>query len=61
MEKYLQAKGKQIIGWDEILEGGVSKTATVMSWRGTKGGIQVAKQRKNNKRIVFFRKISCKI
>lgn len=44
MEKYLQAKGKQIIGWDEILEGGVSKTATIMSWRGTKGGIQAAKQ-----------------
>ena len=43
-EKYLQGKGKRVIGWDEILEGGASKTATIMSWRGTKGGIQAAKQ-----------------
>jgi hexosaminidase len=43
MEKFLQSKGKQIIGWDEILEGGVTKTATIMSWRGTKGGIEAAK------------------
>jgi hexosaminidase len=43
-EKYLQGKGKKIIGWDEILEGGVSTTATIMSWRGTKGGVQAAKQ-----------------
>ena len=38
IEQYLNAKGRKIIGWDEILEGGVSKTATVMSWRGTAGG-----------------------
>ena len=38
IEKYLNAKGRKIIGWDEILEGGVSQTATVMSWRGTEGG-----------------------
>ena len=39
IEKYLIGKGRKIIGWDEILEGGVSGTATVMSWRGTEGGI----------------------
>ena len=39
IEKYLNGKGRKIIGWDEILEGGVSETATVMSWRGTEGGI----------------------
>lgn len=43
IERFLNAKGKKIIGWDEILEGGISKTATVMSWRGTKGGIEAAK------------------
>lgn len=43
VEKYLQTKNRRIIGWDEILEGGVTKTATVMSWRGTKGGIKAAK------------------
>lgn len=43
IEKYLNGKGKKIIGWDEILEGDISKTATIMSWRGEKGGIQAAK------------------
>ena len=44
MEKYLNQKGKSIIGWDEILEGGnLNKTATVMSWRGQRGGIAAAK------------------
>jgi len=38
IETYLNGKGRKIIGWDEILEGGVTQTATVMSWRGTKGG-----------------------
>lgn len=42
IEKYLNAKGRRIIGWDEILEGGVSQTATVMSWRGTDGGKKAA-------------------
>lgn len=42
VEKILQAKGKKMIGWDEILEGGISPTAAVMSWRGTKGGIEAA-------------------
>ena len=44
IEKYLNSKGRKIIGWDEILEGGVTPTATVMSWRGPKGGINAAKQ-----------------
>ena len=44
MEKYINSKGKQIIGWDEILEGGLAPNATVMSWRGTKGAIEAAKQ-----------------
>ena len=44
MEKYINSKGKQIIGWDEILEGGLAPNATVMSWRGTSGAIQAAKE-----------------
>ena len=47
VEKILQAKGKKLIGWDEILEGGISPTATVMSWRGIKGGIEAAKNGHN--------------
>lgn len=43
VEKILQAKGKKLIGWDEILEGGISPGATVMSWRGINGGIEAAK------------------
>jgi len=43
IESYLNSKGRKIIGWDEILEGGVSTTATVMSWRGAKGGIEASK------------------
>ena len=45
MEKYINSKGKQIIGWDEILEGGLAPNATVMSWRGIEGGIEAAKQK----------------
>ncbi len=44
IDKFVSSKGKKIIGWDEILEGGLSENATVMSWRGTKGGIEAAKQ-----------------
>ena len=44
VENILQSKGKKLIGWDEILEGGLSPNATVMSWRGFKGGIEAAKQ-----------------
>ena len=47
IEKYLNAKGKQIIGWDEILEGGLAPNAAVMSWRGIEGGIAAAKQKHN--------------
>lgn len=43
-DQYLSAKGRKIIGWDEILEGGLSAGATVMSWRGEKGGIEAAKK-----------------
>ena len=42
MEKYINAKGKTIIGWDEILEGGLAPNAIVMSWRGEEGGIEAA-------------------
>lgn len=45
MEKFLNSKGRSIIGWDEILEGGLAPNATVMSWRGTEGGIAAAKQK----------------
>ncbi len=43
MTKFLEAKGKKIIGWDEILEGQVADNAIVMSWRGTAGGLKAAK------------------
>ena len=42
IEKYLETKGKKLIGWDEILEGGLAPSATVMSWRGEEGGIAAA-------------------
>lgn len=42
IEKFLNSKGRRIIGWDEILEGGVAPNATVMSWRGASGGIKAA-------------------
>lgn len=44
IEKFINAKGRKIIGWDEILEGGLAPNAAVMSWRGTEGGISAAKQ-----------------
>lgn len=47
IEKYLNSKGRQIIGWDEILEGGLAPNATVMSWRGINGAIEAAKQHHN--------------
>ena len=43
IEKFLTGKGKRLVGWDEILEGGLAPNATVMSWRGTAGGIAAAK------------------
>ena len=47
MEKFLNANGKKLIGWDEILEGGLAPNAAVMSWRGEQGGIAAAKQHHN--------------
>jgi hexosaminidase len=44
VEKYLNRKGRTLIGWDEILEGGLAPNAVVMSWRGEQGGIDAAKQ-----------------
>ena len=43
VEKFLNAHGRRLIGWDEILEGDVTPTATIMSWRGAEGGIKAAK------------------
>jgi len=43
VEKIVESKGKKVIGWDEILEGGLAPNAAVMSWRGVKGGIAAAK------------------
>lgn len=44
IEKYLQTKQRKLIGWDEILEGGLAPDATVMSWRGISGGVAAAQQ-----------------
>lgn len=45
IEKFLISKNRRLIGWDEILEGGLTPDATVMSWRGMEGGIEAAKQK----------------
>ena len=45
IEKFLNSNGKRLIGWDEILEGGLAPNATVMSWRGEGGGIAAARQK----------------
>ncbi len=47
MDAFLMERGRKLIGWDEILEGGLSPNAAVMSWRGEKGGIEAAKQGHN--------------
>jgi hexosaminidase len=44
MAKVVEARGRRVIGWDEILEGNVSETAIIMSWRGTEGGIEAAQK-----------------
>jgi hexosaminidase len=44
VEKIIESKGKKMIGWDEILQGGLAPNASVMSWQGMKGGIEAAKQ-----------------
>jgi hexosaminidase len=50
IEKFVNSKGKTIIGWNEILQGGLAPNAAVMSWQGEKGGIEAAKQ--NHKAIM---------
>lgn len=45
IEQFLASRGRSLIGWDEILSGGLTENAIVMSWRGTKGGIAAAKQK----------------
>jgi len=50
MEKFVNSKGKTIIGWNEILQGGLAPNAVVMSWQGEKGGIESARQ--NHKAIM---------
>lgn len=47
IDEFLTSKGKKLVGWDEILEGGLSPNATVMSWQGENGGIEAAKQKHN--------------
>lgn len=47
MEKYINSKGRNIIGWDEILEGGLAPNAAVMSWRGEEGGVAAVQQKHN--------------
>lgn len=47
IEKYINSKGRQIVGWDEILQGGLAPNATVMSWLGESGGIKAARQHHN--------------
>ena len=44
IERFLRSHGRRLIGWDEILDSGVSQTAVVMSWRGTEGGIRAARR-----------------
>ena len=44
MDQFLASHGRRLVGWDEILEGGVDPSATVMSWRGSKGGIAAARR-----------------
>jgi hexosaminidase len=45
IDSFLTSRGRTLVGWDEILEGGLSPNAVVMSWRGTEGGIAAAKQK----------------
>lgn len=47
IEKFIISKGRKLIGWDEILEGGLAPEATVMSWRGEAGGVEAAKMKHN--------------
>ena len=45
IEQFVNSRGRDIIGWDEILQGGLAPNATVMSWRGEEGGIEAARQK----------------
>lgn len=45
VDQFISAHGKKMIGWDEILEGGLSENATVMSWRGVEGGVEYVRAR----------------
>ncbi len=45
IDKYITSKNRKLIGWDEIMEGGISENAAVMSWRGNEGGIAAAKSK----------------
>lgn len=56
MEQYVNSKGRQIIGWDEILEGGLAPNATVMSWRGEEGGKAAAAQ---HHRVIMTPETNC--
>jgi hexosaminidase len=47
VEKYINSKGRDLLGWDEILQGGLAPNATVMSWRGVEGGLQAAQSGHN--------------
>ena len=61
IEKFLNSKGRELLGWDEILDGGLSPNATVMSWHGEKGGIQAengARCDHDPRRILLFRYVS---
>lgn len=58
VESFLGNKGRELIGWDEILEGGLSEGATVMSWRGYEGGIEAARQ---HHRVIMTPTANCYI
>ena len=47
MDKYLMEKGRILVGWDEILEGGISDNAVIMSWRGNEGALDAISQNHN--------------
>jgi len=56
IEKYINSKGRIMIGWDEILEGGLAPNAVVMSWRGEEGGIQAVKM---NHKVIMTPEMPC--
>ena len=52
MDAFLTRNGRRLVGWDEILQGGLAEGATVMSWRGTQGGITAAQARITSLRLL---------